>query len=271
MLNLNLMNFQELSPYDLGLTGSPDAVAYLIRFLRAGASNEKRLAASALRKLIPYCKGACNQAVPALLSCLEDPAPQVRQYAVKTLAELDLPGDALELIKKVSDSDEKEYNRVAAREILSRRRGRVREARSPLTPMAGPTSWEQEMSQESEDFSFRAKFPAVHRTIDGHMVRSRAEIIIDNWLYAAGVVHAYERMVPIKESLYCDFYIPEGDVYIEYWGMETDAAYAERVKTKKAIYSRHGLKLIELRDAHISQLDDCLPKLLLKYGARISR
>ncbi len=40
---------------------------------------------------------------------------------------------------------------------------------------------------------FRSKFPCTHRTQDGHVVRSRAEVLIDNWLYVQGIVHAYER------------------------------------------------------------------------------
>jgi hypothetical protein len=48
------------------------------------------------------------------------------------------------------------------------------------------------------------------------MVRSRAEVLIDNWLYMQGIVHAYERRLPIEEECYCDFYLPKG-VYIEFW------------------------------------------------------
>ena len=48
---------------------------------------------------------------------------------------------------------------------------------------------------------------------------SKAEMLIDNWLYMAEIVHAYERKLPIEEDVYCDFYIPKGKVYIEYWGM----------------------------------------------------
>lgn len=49
---------------------------------------------------------------------------------------------------------------------------------------------------------FREKFPATHRAADGHMVRSRAEMLIDNWLYMAEIVHAYERKLPIEEDVY---------------------------------------------------------------------
>ena len=63
-------------------------------------------------------------------------------------------------------------------------------------------------STTSDDF--RTKFPANFRTQDGHMVRSRAEVLIDNWLYVQGHVHAYERRLPIEEDCYCDFYLPGG-------------------------------------------------------------
>lgn len=114
---------------------------------------------------------------------------------------------------------------------------------------------------------FRTKFPANFRTQDGHMVRSRAEVLIDNWLYMQGLVHAYERRLPIEEECYCDFYLPGGKgVYVEYWGLEADPKYRERQAAKRAIYSKHGLRLIELGDAEIERLDDVLPRVLLKFG-----
>lgn len=124
-------------------------------------------------------------------------------------------------------------------------------------------------SQSSSSNSFREKFPATFRTKDGHMVRSRAEVIIDNALYDYGLAHAYERKLPIEEDLYSDFYLPKGGVYIEFWGMEDDPKYAERKKKKIEIYKKHDFNLIELTDADISNLDDHLPKKLLKYGIKV--
>nr|WP_228027447.1 hypothetical protein [Campylobacter concisus] len=43
---------------------------------------------------------------------------------------------------------------------------------------------------------------------------------------------AYEKRVPIKEDVYCDFYIPKGKIYIEFWGYEDDEAYLEREKDR---------------------------------------
>jgi len=118
------------------------------------------------------------------------------------------------------------------------------------------------------EIGFRQKFEATHRAADGHFVRSRAEMLIDNWLYMAEIVHAYERKLPIEEDVYCDFYIPTGKVYIEFWGLENDPKYAARKEQKKAIYEKYGLNLIELTDADVLNLDDMLPRHLLKFGVQ---
>lgn len=115
---------------------------------------------------------------------------------------------------------------------------------------------------------FRDKFPAKHRSADGHFVRSKAEMLIDNWLYMAEIVHAYERKLPIEEDVYSDFYIPTGKVYIEYWGYENDPKYLARKEKKIEIYKKYGFNLIELQDQEVQNLDDVLPKLLLKFGVQ---
>lgn len=110
------------------------------------------------------------------------------------------------------------------------------------------------------------KFKPTHRAMDGHWVRSKAEGLIDNWLYMSGIAHAYERLLPVEEELYCDFYIPSGKVYIEYWGIENDPKYKARKEAKKEIYNKYGFNLIELSDDHVQNLDDFLPKMLLKFN-----
>jgi len=125
---------------------------------------------------------------------------------------------------------------------------------------------EKEESVNESDTSFRDKFQAKHRAADGHFVRSKAEMLIDNWLYMSEIVHAYERKLPIEEDVYCDFYLPVGKVYIEYWGLENDSKYTERKKSKLEIYRKYGFNLIELTDTDIQNLDDVFPKKLLRFG-----
>lgn len=126
----------------------------------------------------------------------------------------------------------------------------------------------QDRSQNTELsdlIEFRDKFRPELRATDGHYVRSKAELIIDNWLYFAKIVHAYERKLPIEEEIYCDFYIPTGKVYIEYWGSEDDKYLARKAK-KLEIYKKYNFNLIELYEKEISNLEDKLPAKLLQFG-----
>ena len=134
-----------------------------------------------------------------------------------------------------------------------------------FTGESAPT--EISANQETE---FREKFAPTHRATDGHWVRSKAEMLIDNWLYMSGIAHAYERRLPIEEEAYCDFYLPDGKVYIEYWGMEANPKYQARQKVKIELYQQHRFNLIQLSDEHIRNLDDHLPKMLLKFGVIVS-
>lgn len=114
--------------------------------------------------------------------------------------------------------------------------------------------------------------------LDGHQVESAALAEIDNWLYVAGISHAYRREIPteldqgkekIKESICCDFYLPSGHIYIEYWGQEKSAGDIQHKLARKEIYHRANLKLIELNENDLRQLDDVMPRLLLQHDVDI--
>lgn len=140
--------------------------------------------------------------------------------------------------------------------------------KTTVKEVQGETQSEEAKPESSDTLSFREKFEAKLRTTDGHYVRSKAEMLIDNWLYMAEIVHAYERKLPIEEEVYCDFYIPTGKIYIEYWGYENDPKYLKRKEQKQEIYQKYGFKLIELEDKDVQNLDDILPRLLLKHGVQ---
>ena len=81
---------------------------------------------------------------------------------------------------------------------------------------------------------------------------------------------AYEKRVPIKEDVYCDFYIPKGKIYIEFWGYEDDEAYLKRKEKKIELYKKYNLNLIEIDNNTINNIDDYLPKELLKSGVSLN-
>jgi len=119
-----------------------------------------------------------------------------------------------------------------------------------------------------EDTDIRKKWEAMHRCNDGHYVRSYSETLIDNWLYDNHIVHAYEKSVYLKknpdELIISDFYIPEGKVYIEFWGLNTDK-YTSRKDEKITLYQNNDINLINLEEDDIKRLDDVMPRLLYKY------
>ena len=89
---------------------------------------------------------------------------------------------------------------------------------------------------------------------DGHIVKSKSERDIDNYLFEHRIPHAYERELPYgaseKEILHPDFYLPnylgEGNhVYIEHWGYnENNIQYTKTKKFKMPIYKKLGITLV---------------------------
>ena len=132
------------------------------------------------------------------------------------------------------------------------------------------TKFGVKVAKEEQKEDFREKFKAEYRTSDGHYVRSRAELVIANWLFVEGIAYAYEKRVPIKEDIYCDFYIPKGKVYIEFWGLEDNETYLKRKEKKIELYKKYNLNLIEIDNNTINNIDDYLPKELLKFGVSLN-
>lgn len=102
--------------------------------------------------------------------------------------------------------------------------------------------------------------------IDGHIVSCAQELKIDNWLYYSGLLHAYRRRLPFEEEFYADFYLPQYHLYIEYWGAGNEPAQLGDKMRKRERLTEAGYKVIELQDQEIENLDEVLPRKLLKYG-----
>ena len=78
------------------------------------------------------------------------------------------------------------------------------------------------------------KTPSKYRAADGHRLDSRAEWMIDEWLRQNGIPHEVDAPLPFlvhTKPARCDFYLPEQNVYIEFWGLDT-LEYLERKGTK---------------------------------------
>jgi len=111
------MNFNAMSPYELGESKSKESLPHLIVYLHNGSDNDKRLAASAIIKLIDTGIN-CYSALPFLLKNIKSSKPQVRQYTLKALRNFVIPQEYYGDIMEIYMEDEKEYNKLLAEEML---------------------------------------------------------------------------------------------------------------------------------------------------------
>ena len=81
---------------------------------------------------------------------------------------------------------------------------------------------------------------------DGHIVKSKSERDIDNYLFEHKIAHAYEKALPINGEIFKpDFYLKDLDVYIEHWGYdENNKEYTARKDYKIPKYKEKGITLI---------------------------
>jgi ATP-dependent DNA helicase RecQ len=113
-------NYEELTPYELGETEDKKSIVYLEKFLNSGTINERSLAALATKKICKKYKSEASKLVPSLLYNLTNSAPQVRQVCLNALNEFELTIPELKNIEFIVHNDDKEYNRLAAENILKR-------------------------------------------------------------------------------------------------------------------------------------------------------
>ena len=111
---------------------------------------------------------------------------------------------------------------------------------------------------------------------DGHVVKSKSEKLIDDYLFDNRIQHAYERALSYgateKEVLHPDFYLPnffgEGrHLYIEHWGYnENNIQYTKTKKFKIGKYKELGISLFcTYEKTDMNEIDTVLNR-KLKYA-----
>ena len=112
----------------------------------------------------------------------------------------------------------------------------------------------------------RRKYPAEYRCDNSIYVRSLSELCIANWLYANRTPFEYERKVYFSasnESALCDFYLPDYNAYIEFWGLSNDKNYEYYKRWKENNYRRNIILLISLYPNDLKNLRDRITSKLI--------
>ena len=104
----------------------------------------------------------------------------------------------------------------------------------------------------------------------GTVVQSDGERLIADWLTGQGIVFRYDERFRILSghAVRPDFYLPELDVYVEYWGMDT-TDYKIGMLKKQQLYQQQGKRLISVYPADKSRLDSFLRAKLGLFGYQI--
>lgn len=272
----------------LGNGGQPDALPALLGLLASPSAQVRRLAASALGKLAGLADAPA--AVAGLLPLLRDLHPQVRQYAIKALGAYGaLAVPALPDLRDVAaNPTEKDYNRrdatknvgiIEEAQRIAVERAEHRCQRCQATVDATEFTRSQRAFQrvfcdrcfdevylERRNFDTRVELNKEIRTADGTFVQSVGERRIAEFLAGRRIAYRYDERIRIVEgyAIRPDFYLPEFDLYIEYWGMDT-VDYKIGMLKKLKLYQQEGKRLISLNRDDLPELEMILEFKLRRY------
>jgi len=147
-----------------------------------------------------------------------------------------------------------------------------RALRKAVSDMVGDNIAPEVATQAQETAHVAPRKTHTIKTRDGHYVRSRGEALIDNFLYAVRIAHAYEQEVILSENVTMvpDFVAltPSGNVYIEFWGMEGQPDYDARKQDKINLYKEYELTLVEVSPQDLDNLDAYLSRKLAPFGVQ---
>jgi hypothetical protein len=139
----------------------------------------------------------------------------------------------------------------------------------------GGKSWEDK-SYERFEGKYPPQYGVESTTLSGINVKSHAEKTIADYLDSINIRYRYEPSTDYY--LKPDFYLPDYDVYIEYWGLLdaddefTRIKYNQSYDRKIEIYEENNLKLISLYQHDLRFLDGIFRKKFReKTGLELSR
>ena len=125
---------------------------------------------------------------------------------------------------------------------------------------------QDEKELEARDFESTVEAAKVRRTAGGTAVQSRGEKRIAEFLEAEGIAYVYDERYRVSgaDLIRPDFYLPEFDLYIEYFGMDTPE-YNEKRRRKQVLYQRAGKRLISVSFCDDADLVGVLRAKLSRY------
>jgi hypothetical protein len=275
----------------IGREGDTSSFAELLNLLNSSSANVRRLAASALGKLA--WQGVDQKAAVKALGpvAMNDPHAQTRQYAIRALkaygnAAQEMIHDLKDLAANPSEKDYIQRDAAAAVQFIEdavkiaaeRAIERCQRCRAEVNADEFARSSQafqrtycdrcfDEVFLQRRNFETQVEINKTIRATDGTIVQSEGERRIAEWLTANGIVYRYDAKFRILSGFQIrpDFYLPELDVYVEYWGMDTPE-YKMSMYKKQILYQQEGKKLISVYPKDLGALGSLLSSKLRLFG-----
>ncbi len=275
----------------LGRSGDATVLPELIALLRLPSNEVQRLAASAIGKLAGF--GADAAAAVAALAplALQARHPQTQQYAIRALKTYAAAAHAQlhDLRDLARNPAFRDYVRAAAettadaieqaaKDTATGVLHRCQRCNAPLTADECARSREafqrlfcdrcfDEVFLERRNFETQVELSKTVQARDGTLVQSEGERRIAEWLTAHGLAYRYDAKFRIigEFQIRPDFYLPELDVYIEYWGLDTPQ-YKMSMYKKQTLYQQEGKRLVSVYPRDLPDLDSLLTAKLRRCG-----
>lgn len=279
---------------ELGRSADPNALPELTQLLTMPSAELRRLAASAIGKLAGFGADP-DSAVRALApAALRDPHPQAQQYALKALKAYGAAAKPHlhDLDDLAANERLKDYVRRAAHSAAEAIREALRLAQTGAVhrcarchqPVSTPELARSrqafqrvfcdqcfdEVFLERRNFDTRVELNKTIVTRAGTLVQSDGERLIADWLTAHNLAYRYDERYRILSghAVRPDFYLPEFDLYLEYWGMDT-ADYKIGMLKKQQLYQQEGKRVISLYPPDKPRLDTVLRAKLAYFGLHL--
>jgi len=277
---------------ELGNVGSGADYQEVVDLLASEFPVVRKAAASALVKLLdrqPGIAGICK--VPLLMAIEKEEGEQTLQFMLRAMAKCAKEMNIIDLdvLRDIArNPTRKDYVRAAASEAVARGESEakdakarhrhwctrcrktitVEEAQQGIDRYGKPYCHHCLEERIHEDANFESNVEAAKklRTVDEVAVQSQGERRIGDWLAKNAIAYRYdERMIVAGDTrIRPDFYLPEFDLYIEYWGMNTPE-YVANMRKKQFLYQRERKKLISLSYKDLPNLEEILHLKLSRY------
>jgi len=113
----------------------------------------------------------------------------------------------------------------------------------------------------------KLNFERKYETLSGTNVRNRSEKRIADFLHKKSITFEYEKRLWLNNKVYYpDFFLPDFNIYIEFFGWSHIPTYQDKVNEKKSVYRENNVRCIYLYHKGSKYLEENLEKELKKLG-----